>query len=170
MTMLEVMNCLHSSDSNEIINLLNRAIYVEQYEIKQHVCAVNTGVTFQIHTGSNFELVFDAVKEALIFKKCDYVKLPSIAGLLTKSLLKPFYESYNTGKILMQISVNDDFYFAEINEIDIKNNSFSHRFNIVDAHGNVIKSFPLSRKPPFIVYNGRTKFKRWYPEELYDEN
>lgn len=160
----QVLDCLHSKNPSRILSLLNNAIYAEDYLKDKKLnndkkWSINTGVTFSIHTGSNFEIIYEPFKQEIIFQKCDYVQLPNIIGLIVTSSTKPFFETYSTTKLLVSESVEGDWRLLNIEEKDILEKKFTHEFQILDSESKIIQSFPLNWKIPFVIYNGRNEFK-----------
>ncbi len=91
MQLSKILDVLYSEtfDEKKIINVLNKATYVDEYINDDNSLLIQLGFSFFIQTGKTFELFYDFSSKQLIFQmRFEDSRLPCILGLACEKVNK----------------------------------------------------------------------------------
>jgi len=148
----------------DMVDIINQAVYAENIS-KDHSIVLHTGITFEIQTGTKFEIIYNLSEHFLIYQPYKEIKLPCIAGLILTSTRQRFYDTYSSSIIVDAILSSDSpFSWLDTNDQQIDNNTFNHKLIILDEAEKLLDTFPLGTHLKQPIFYFGSEFK------LYDED
>jgi len=117
MNYLTVIKKLYGDDEDELLNVLNSAIYVEDYNFDKKTLLIHTGFIFMTHKQKKMTLIYDLVNKAVI-KQVHFessILLP-FNGVLFFQASDGFL--YNSNRAYLMVEICDNNEQFEIYELD----------------------------------------------------
>jgi hypothetical protein len=156
MEFLDTMKALHAQSDELFLNILNKATYVENCsELKK---LFSTGVSFKIHTGTTFELLYDYIDDEIYFQPNHVISIPLIAGLIVTKSNSIFFNEYIHDSLISKVWI-DKLETIKTSDVELFSNQYFHKFEIIDENEDSIHHFQLSLRYPKEIYNGVKAFE-----------